>query len=398
MDLSGMRPMPDKNSEYQGNPDLITTQQGRVGFNDAGRVFNRDTRANGLAVAATPDTTGNKPLLTSLQAALALRRPVSWLIKRVLQRGMLYAMTAMTNAGKTALAIHLALLVGGDRPGIPMLGPHRVKRGKVIYFVLENDQDILNRFHAAKIHYKINDISDIKILTAINLKTDLPRLKAEAASFGDIALVIIDTSSVAFASAEFKEENDSVEMTQWAELQRELTRLPGFPAVVALCHPIKRPENQEQLLPRGGSGYNNTIDANLTIWRTDDGTLEFSHLKIRGLGFETIKFGLEEIEDESFRDDDGDMTGYLVAVERTDADQASAARKGKETEDRIMAVLIEDGAMRNQQIAARTGIDKATVSRAMKRLLALKFCAAGREEGSFIITKAGKASMGAGSD
>jgi ABC-type multidrug transport system fused ATPase/permease subunit len=66
--------------------------------------------------------------------------PPDYLIDGILQRGYVYAITAATGHGKTALALLIARLVG-RRDGEAQLGAHAVDRGKVIYFAGENPDD-----------------------------------------------------------------------------------------------------------------------------------------------------------------------------------------------------------------------------------------------------------------
>src|SRR5262245_39940036 len=67
--------------------------------------------------------------------------PPDYLVDGVLQRRFVYTLTAKTGDGKTALALALARMVAcSDR--LACFGPHTVQKGKVVYFVGENPDDV----------------------------------------------------------------------------------------------------------------------------------------------------------------------------------------------------------------------------------------------------------------
>jgi hypothetical protein len=96
---------------------------------------------------------------------------------------------------------------------------------------------------------------------------DFPRIAKGIEAFGEVALVIIDTSAAVFTG---DDENDNPQMLAHAKKQRAFCEIPGRPTVIALCHPTKHVASQEQLLPRGGGSYFNETDGDATLWAHDD--------------------------------------------------------------------------------------------------------------------------------
>ena len=85
---------------------------------------------------------------------------------------------------------------------------------------------------------------------------------------GGVDFVIIDTSA---AYCLKDDENSNPQMGAHARMLRAMTKLPGGPCVLVLCHPIKHATDPSQLVPRGGGAFLAEMDGNLTIWRHDDG-------------------------------------------------------------------------------------------------------------------------------
>jgi AAA domain-containing protein len=74
--------------------------------------------------------------------------PPEYVVEGVLQRRFIYALTAMTSAGKTALALALAQAVGCADPNAKF-HCHAVEKGKVLYMVGENADDVRARVIAS---------------------------------------------------------------------------------------------------------------------------------------------------------------------------------------------------------------------------------------------------------
>jgi hypothetical protein len=222
--------------------------------------------------------------------------PPDYLIDGIFQRGYVYALTAPTGHGKSALALLIARLVGRQE-GEAHLGPHAVDRGKVIYFAGENADDLRMRVIGDDAQSKRDGSNDnISFIPGVfSIDQMRVQLAAEAERMSGIDLVIVDTSAAFFLG---NDELNNTQMGAHARTLRTLTTLPGHPTVIVLCHPIKHAADSSQLLPRGGGAFLAEIDGNMTLWKRNDTLLElYWHGKLRGPGFEPMNVQARENPD-----------------------------------------------------------------------------------------------------
>ena len=78
-------------------------------------------------------------------------QPPDYLVEGMLQRRFVYAMTGQTGHAKTAIALRIAR-TGVSCADYAMLGHHRVEKGRVIYFVGENPDDVRMRVDRRQLH------------------------------------------------------------------------------------------------------------------------------------------------------------------------------------------------------------------------------------------------------
>ena len=174
-----------------------------------------------------------------------LQRP-DYLVDGLFKRGFFYSITAKTGGGKTAVALLLAVAVA-DAKRRWKFGPHDVKHGRVAYITRENPDDAKERLvgMAEKMGFNTAELDStfLCIENVSDIAKAMDRIKREAEPFGDISLVILDTSAALFVG---DDENSSIEMLKHAKVQRSLTKLPGRLCVIALNHPIKHAAEPEQ--------------------------------------------------------------------------------------------------------------------------------------------------------
>jgi hypothetical protein len=216
-------------------------------------------------------------------------KPPNYLIDGILQRKFIYSLTGLTGHAKTAVALLLAELVA-SRDINTMLGNNRVRKGKVIYFAGENPDDVRARVKGSFEDYDCN-LSFVE--GVFNLKEIMLLAHQGAAALDGVDLVVIDTSAAYFLG---DDEINNTQMGAHARLLRSLTDLPGAPCVLVLCHPVKHATEPEQLIPRGGGAFLNEMDGNLTLFKIDDETAELSYTKMRGPGFQPIRFIIETVK------------------------------------------------------------------------------------------------------
>jgi AAA domain len=276
-------------------------------------------------------------ILSKAQFLAQLTLP-DFLVDGVLQRRFIYALTGQTGHAKTAVALLIAQLVGSIDKNA-MLGKHHVGKGRVIYFVGENPEDVRYRIVGSDAQRSdepehdtisfVPGIFDIAAMIGI-LKTDCERN-------GEPALIVVDTSAAYFLG---NEELSNTQMGAYARTLRLLTTLPGGPCVLVLCHPIKHVTEPSQLLPRGGGAYLAEMDGNLTLWRLAEEVVELHHGKIRGPGFQAISFKLETVTSAKLTDKSGRPFSTVRAVPISEHEEDQRINKDELDEDRVLAAML----------------------------------------------------------
>jgi hypothetical protein len=165
------------------------------------------------------------------------------------------------------------------------------------------------------------DELDLLVIDKIkNIDKDLPAIERDIVNFGNLDLIIVDTSPRLFLGDNF---NDDKQMLDHAVRLRKLTQLPGKPCVVALGHPVKYPKAPDDLLPKGGGAYLNELDGNLTLWKHDVYLTDLHWTgKYRGPDFQPITFRLDVAYSTANVDKKGNALPTVTATHLTDADAA----------------------------------------------------------------------------
>ena len=172
-------------------------------------------------------------------------------------------------------------------------------------------------------------------------------------ALGDVDLIIIDTSAAYFMG---KDEISNTEMAAHARVLSMLTKLPGGPCVLVLCHRIKHaPDHPSQCLPRGGGAFLAAMDGNLTAGRTDE-TVELSHHgKFRGAGFEPMAFRIEKILTTKLLDSKGRMISTVHVVPISDDEEAEQRRAARDDEDALLNVMLSKSGGSYADLASACG-------------------------------------------
>jgi hypothetical protein len=253
--------------------------------------------------------------------------PPDYLIDGLVQRRFLYAMTAPTGTGKTAIALRVAAHV--DR-GLPLAG-REIDRGKVLFFAGENPDDVRMRWIKLLEEMSIDQADSGVFWCAGSLKLSdqelRKRIDAETATHGPFALVIVDTSAAFFAG---DDENNNAQMAAHARMLRTFVDTPGGPTVLVTCHPVKSPNN-DNLLPRGGGAFLNEVDGNLVcIKQPDSQVVELHwHGKFRGPDFGPIPFALAIGKTPTLVDSKGRAISTVTArpISQTEVAEADVAAR-----------------------------------------------------------------------
>ena len=114
----------------------------------------------------------------------------------------------------------------------------------------------------------------------------------------------------------------------------------GRPAVLVPTHPVKNPD-KDNLLPRGGGGFLNEVDGNLTLWADTMGESAALHWqgKLSGADFQPVSFALQQVKIISLLDQRGRPIVSIVATLQTTAQAEDAARQARSDEDTVLELL-----------------------------------------------------------
>jgi hypothetical protein len=171
---------------------------------------------------------------------------------------------------------------------------------------------------------------------------DIGKMVEVLAERGPFAFIVVDTSAAYFPG---DDEINNVQAGNYARaLRAHLTTLPGNPCVLVLCHPIKAPKSQSDLLPRGGGAFLNEVDGNLTLW-SEDGlrTIELSWTgKFRGPSFEPIQFKLQRIESPELVNSKGVMIPTVRVVPVSEQEAEDMARSDRQTDDQLLIAMSDN--------------------------------------------------------
>lgn len=297
--------------------------------------------------------------------------PPEFIWDGILQRGYLYSFTAVTGAGKTAVALLIAARFA-QRQSI--CGRETVG-GRVVYLAGENADDVRMRWlgMAEKLNFDASAVDVHFIDGTFNLSERGDYVAEQIAEIGGCTLLIVDTSPAFFEGGD---ENSNVELIAHAKTQRRFTRCSGRPAVLSLCHPTKNASG-ENLLPRGGGGFLAEVDGNLVAKNTDL-TIEFHWQgKLRGPGFEPVFFELAPTTAECLKDTRG--RSIMTVIARDLSRQEAEHRLGNVARLEDQVILALDGmaepsiaaiAIQLNWIGATGEPQKSRVHNLLKRLVA----------------------------
>ena len=298
--------------------------------------------------------------------------PPDYLIDGILLRGYLYAFTAPTGGGKTAIALTISLHAAMARP----LGEHGVDKNKVLYLAGENDIDVRMRW-IKTCEENALDPADVDVVfmpgvEKLSDKNFQKQLVKEAEALGPFGLVFVDTSA---AYNEAEDENANVQMQEHARVLRELTKtLPGGPTVIALCHPVKTP-NMDSLVPKGGGNFLNAIDGNLCC-KMDRRTL-VAELgiagKFRGPEFAPLAFALKIGTSEKIKDSKGRMIKTVTARLITEEEREKLEDNARCEQTDLLILLKENDRLSMGKAAEQLGWSKSKVQRLIAGLNAGRF-------------------------
>jgi hypothetical protein len=338
---------------------------------------------------AAPKPNGRLPAFLSASDFAAGYQPQRPLIKAWdMKPGWLYSFTAPTGYAKTAISLDEAMQLA--------------RAGKrVVYLAGENPDEVRARILLMQTKLNLAELPPTLRFAdgTFDLNSGMDHVRDEVKAMGGAELIVIDTSPAFQVVAGGAEENSNTEQLCWALLLRQLTKLEGSPAVLALCHPVKRPQNVEDLLPRGGGSFLAEVDGNYASWLTaEDGDRKYFDLtwtgKFRG-SFEPLSYVVEVTTCERLLDPDGNPIRSAWAF-RADEQQVERAAAEQAEDDDTVLMAMADYPGKSLSEWARildwrmpSGPAKYRVERAIKRLKRHKLVELARDN-HYRLTATGK--------
>ena len=252
-----------------------------------------------------------------------------------MQEGFLYSLTGATGAGKTAITLRLAasIAIGAKFAG------RDTKKRRVLYLAAENPTDVRMRWIALaqQMDFVADEIEVFFVEGVFKISEMADSLKSEAEKVGgDFGLVVIDTGPVFY---EGDDENNRTQQGRHAVTLRELiTIIPGKPAVVVNCHPVKNAA-ADNLLPAGGGNFLNQVDGNLTAAKTDSTTELHTQGKFRGVEFAPMHFLIKTVTHERVKDSKGRLIPTVICDWISEQEKERFVRPEGEDEDEMLALI-----------------------------------------------------------
>jgi hypothetical protein len=335
---------------------------------------------------------GVEPLIKSSKEFVADFIPPDYLIDGMLQEVFLYSLTGATGAGKTAITLRLA---ASCARGMPFAG-RDTKKTRVLYLAAENSADVRMRWIATaqQMDFDPDDIEVFFIDRVFRMSEGMDFLKDEAELRGGrFGLVIIDTSPVFY---EGDDESSRRQQGEHAVMLRSLIRIiPGNPAIIANCHPVKN-ALADNLIPAGGGNFLNSVDGNLTAAKTDSTVELHWQGKFRGVEFAPVHFMLRTVTHERLKDSKGTLIPTVVCDWISESAKEEIARAKISDQDRLLALIDADLKATHASLAVKMDWRhfngdpyKTKVKRCVDALLAAKLIKATRR-GNWMLTPAGK--------
>jgi Bifunctional DNA primase/polymerase, N-terminal/AAA domain len=321
--------------------------------------------------------------------------PPDYIVDGLLQEGFLYSLTGATGAGKTAITLRLA---ASTALGVIFAG-RETKRRRVLYLAAENPDDVRMRWIALSqhMHFEIDAIEVFFVEGVFKISEAKDRLRKEAEKLGgDFGLVIIDTSPVFY---EGDDENNRTQQGQHAVMLRELISvIPGKPAVIANCHPVKN-ASSDNLLPAGGGNFLNQVDGNLTAAKTDSTTELHTQGKFRGVEFAPMHFLIKTVTHQDVKDSRGRLIPTVICEWVSDKEKENLAIQVMSDEDAVLKIIRDDPKATQPSIATKMGWklhsgepNKMKAGRCVKALLKDKLIKETRR-GNYVLTDDGQKAL-----
>lgn len=336
--------------------------------------------------------TGPRASFKSVMVFCGEYTPLSYVVEPLMRSTSLYALTARTGSGKTALLILFALAVAA---GLGDILGREVTQGRVAYVAAENPDDLRMRIMVAAYHLGIDlaELGDNLVILDQRVKPEeLVSTLETLAKDQPFALVMIDTLAAFFDGTDI---NDNVQGGEFMRRLRPLTRIKGLPSVVVAAHPVKN-ATDDNLVPYGGGAILNEVDGNLTLSKVGDLTKLHWQGKLRGLEFKPALFKFEILSSPDVIDAKGRQVELPVLRPTTEEDAERREEAAVNADAALLRAMDAEpgGTIRGWAVAAK--LSKSAIDRALPRLAAERLTK--KTLGKWQITDAGRKALEAQND
>lgn len=281
----------------------------------------------------------------------ASRPAPSWIVKDVLPRAELAVLYGESTAGKTFVALDLAMSIAR---GVEWRGK-RVKQGKVVYLAAEGSGGFRNRCKAYGLHHQVRlDELPFDVIAGVPnllLKDDALEL---ARSIGKADVVVVDTFAQTTAGAN---ENAAEDMGKALAHCKGIHRATG--ALVLLVHHAGKDASKGA---RGWSGLKAAADAEIEVARNGD--FRMIRLTKSKDGIDSLEWGFAlEVLPIELDEDEAPITSCAVVEASLPAVGAKLLRTLGPKEQIVNEVIQEMAQSQTQGIEVA-----AVITEAVKRL------------------------------
>ena len=171
--------------------------------------FDRTATAEDFKVVATEAKSTSSVSINAKQSLLEALIPggefakqlieIDFVIEEIIQRGYIYALTGLSNAGKTAVALAMSVSIALEQP----FAGHYTTKGRVLFLAGENPQNVQMRLRAMLEQNELDETVLDKILIRQNvfsLRRNMDDIRETLKELDDIVLIVIDSKLVFFES------------------------------------------------------------------------------------------------------------------------------------------------------------------------------------------------------
>jgi AAA domain len=342
-----------------------------------------------------PTTAGTVTFVKHSKQFVAEFTPPDYLVDGLIQESYLYSLTGATGSGKTAITLRLAASValGG------LFADRETKKRRVLYLAAENPDDVRMRWIALaqQMDFEMENIEVYFIEGVFKISQMADALQSETKRIGgEFGMLIVDTGPVFY---EGDNENDRTQQGRHAAMLRGLIDIvPGRPAVIANCHPVKN-ATFDNLVPAGGGNFLNQVDGNLTAAKNESAVELHWQGKFRGVEFAPMNFMLRTVTHEKLKDSRGRLIPTVICEWISDQAKERIAAQMVSDEDRLLTFIAADPKASLSSLAVKMEWklyngqpNKMKASRCLKGLMKAKLVKQTRA-GNYHLTNEGEAEL-----